>query len=97
MFTKGNATDCDHNVSTSLFQKTALGKDIEPNVQLQYWDKIVETNFGVGATSADPMEHERIDESRCYFCQSEEHCDLCTQTRMKNFAYEGLLRTNMYK
>ena len=47
-------------------------------LQLQIWNNTAQTNFGKGF--GDPMEHERIDESRCYFCHSEENCDLCTQT-----------------
>jgi hypothetical protein len=38
---------------------------------------IIEPDFGV--RFADPMAHERIEESRCYYCGSEEDCDLCMQ------------------
>ncbi len=39
---------------------------------------ILHTHFGVSC--ADPMEHERIDESRCYFCGFDKNCDLRMQT-----------------
>jgi hypothetical protein len=56
-------------------------QDSEPDFQSQHWNNTAQTNIGV--SFGDPMEHERIDESRCYVCGSEEGCALCMQTRYR--------------
>jgi hypothetical protein len=68
------------NNASALRQITMLGvgKDSGPVLQSQNFNNIAYTHFGVSC--ADPMKHERIDESRCYFCGFDKNCDLCTQT-----------------
>jgi hypothetical protein len=68
----------DAKVCEGVLNGVTSIQDSEPDFQSPHWNNTAQTNTGV--SFGDPMEHERIDESRCYVCGWDEGCALCMQT-----------------
>ena len=77
IFTKADAIDCD-NVCSSPIESTREGDESVTDFHSQLRNANAVPNVVV--RFADSIDQAQMDESRCYYCGSEEDCDLCMQT-----------------